>query len=37
MMAALYNESVRVFFGMLFFSVAMLIWAAIYLFRCREK
>lgn len=35
MIAAVHNESVLVFFGMLSFAVAMLVWACIALFRGR--
>ena len=35
MIAALHNESVMVFFGLLFASVVMLIWAACYFVRLK--
>ena len=35
MIAAIYNESVCIFFGMLFTSVVMLIWAACYFIKLK--
>jgi hypothetical protein len=35
MIAALHHESACIFFGMLFFSVVMLIWAACYFCKLR--
>jgi hypothetical protein len=35
MIAAIYNESLQVFCGLLFTAVALLIWAAISFFRLR--
>jgi hypothetical protein len=35
MIAAIYNESLMVFFGLLFAAIVMLIWAAVSFFRPR--
>lgn len=35
MIAAIYNESLQVFFGLLFTHVVMLIWAACYFVRLK--